>query len=143
MHIYQIQVRVCFDGRNHHQTNWYLKRIFRFFSCYNKIVYKSRWKTSIINSFWKQHHDCLYIGLNDTISVWKEVYVVYLVKLDARVTNSDIYKVTKRCYCTRIFSIKLQWKCQWQRCKDNQTKQQSDEVKKVMKSDHFLVEWPF
>ena len=91
---------------------------FYYFSCYNRMQYRWRWKASIINAFFIQHHDSLKIGLNDTISVLEEVYVVYLVKTDARVTKSDIHKVTKRCYCTTKISINLQCNYQWQRCKD-------------------------
>ena len=103
---------------------------FNHFSCYNIM----RKKASIFNAICAQRHDCLKIGLNDTISVFEEVYVVYLMKPGAQLTCFDTQIVTKRYYCSRILSIKLQCKCQWQQCKDKQTKQPGDEVKKVMKS---------
>ena len=93
-----------------------------------------RKKASIFNAICTQHHDCLKIGLHDTISVLEEVYVVYLMKPGAQVTNFDTQRVIKRYYCSRMFSIKLPCKWQWQQCKDKRTKQPSDEVKKVMKT---------
>ena len=89
-----------------------------YFSCYNKMLYRLRRKASITNSLFQQYHDSLKFGFNDTISVLEEVYDVYFAKPDARVTSSDIHKAMKEYYCTRKISIKSQWRCQWQRCKD-------------------------
>ena len=71
-----------------HIWDWF----FDFFSCYNKMQYRWRLESSIFNAHYWEYHDSLYIGLQDIISVLEEVYVVYLVKLGARVTNSDIHK---------------------------------------------------
>ena len=107
---------------------------FNHFSCYNKDQYRMRKKASIFNAIRWQHHDCLKIGFKDTTSVLEEVYVIYLMKPGAQVTNFDTQIVIKRYYYTRIFLIKSQCNCQWQQCKDKWTKQPSDEAKKVMKS---------
>ena len=79
-----------------------LNGFFNYFSCYNKKRYRLKQKAPIFNAFDTQHHDCLKFGFNDTISVLEEVYAVYLVKLGARVTNYDIYKVMKQYYCITI-----------------------------------------
>ena len=89
-----------------------------YFSCYNKMLYRWRWKASITNSLFKQYHESLKFGFFDAISILEEVYDVYFAKPDARVTSCDIHKAMKGYYCTKKISIKSQWRCQWQRCKD-------------------------
>ena len=52
------------------------------------------------------------------------------MKLGAKLTISDGHRVMKGCYYTRKISIKMRWKCQWRRSKDNKIKQQVDDIKK-------------